>query len=371
MFGIGKKDQKKTAPASVEERRPGNEEELWAAFLAELSREEGVTSPIRNPLRSFLLRYSEVGYGGLSDMLEQHLPELEHYYENRAEFIRESALLYPYLLESSREGSLSNEEALYRSMCWRMNELYETTDYANDPHFGEAVNEVQRTRMHLFTDGFSTAYGIEGNQIRNLAKACELFETFYWAYVKQPLFSFVISARKNKHDEGTFDYAVKLKKNLGEDMDRPEDPESWVLFSCYQFLVQSFTLLPEFFYRLKKGVNEVLLDNAERVKAAMTAQGVVSRFPDREIGSIAQKGVQRAMGMLLPNILRYLVKKEIHAQEEIDEYRLLKGRDALVQGLRFLDEYADSERAVYRKTYSVMRNSSRISNDVIPPEARE
>lgn len=371
MFGFGKKDKQKSAPAgSGKERRPGNAEELWAAFLEKLSREEEKKNPIW-PLRAFLKQNSDVVYGELSDMLEKRLPELEHYYENHAEFLRESARLYPFLLEVPRKGSLANEEALFRSMCWRMNELYETTDYANDPHFGEVVNRVQKLRMHILTDGFTTTDEDGRRQIRDLAKACDLFETFCWSSVKSHLFSLVINSRDYRYDDGTFDYVVKLKKNLAEDMDRPEDPECWVRLSCYQFLVQSFTLMPEFFNRLKKGVDAVLVDNAMRVKEAMTAQNVVSRFPDREIGSIAQKGVEKAMGMLLPKILRYLVKKEIHAQEEIDEYRLLKGRDALVQGLRFLDEYADSERAFYRKAYSWMRNSSRISNDAIPPEARD
>ncbi len=370
MFGIKTKDRKNAqAAGSAEERRPADEQELWAAFLDELGREEEPASHIRTGLRQII--YKNDGIGGISDMLEQHLPELEQYYENRAEFIRDSALLYADLLESPRKGALANEEALYRGMCWRMNELYETTDYANDPHFGRAVNDVQRVRMHLFTDGFSTADEPGKRSIRDLAQACTLFETFYWAFVKQSLFSLVISARKNRYDESIFDYVVKLKKNLGEDMDRPEDPERWVLFSCYQFLVQSFTLLPEFFHRVKAGADEVLLDNAKRVKDAMTALDAVSLFTDREIGGIAQRGVERAMGMLLPPIFRYLVKNEIHAQEEIDEYRTLKGRDALVQGLRFFDGYADAERASYRKTYAWMRNSSGIPKDAIPPEARE
>ncbi len=359
MFGKKKKDPEISRPISpMEERRPADIQELWAAFLDDLSRKEAIDSPIDNDLRRYLSKNRYGSMDGISDMLEQHLPELEQYYKSRAEYIRASAYLYADLLESRRRGTLANEEALYRGLTWRMNELYETTDCQNDAYWGRAITDVQRVRMHLLTDGFYTANDPGKRSIRDLGQACSLFETFYWTVVKYPFLSLLIYANKKyggDYDRGIFDYVVKLKKELEEDMDRPEDPERWVLLICYQFLVEAMVLMDSFFERLKSGVGSVTGHSMIVLDKVMSSCGVKDRFPEQERQRIAAKGVERAVGMLLPNILEFLVKKEVLAREEADGFRSMKGREALEQGLRYLSTYSDLELENCLNTLDPMR----------------
>lgn len=359
MFGKNKKDPEISRPISpMEEHRPADIQELWAAFLDDLSRKEAIDSPIENDLRRWLSKNRYGSMDGISDMLEQHLPELEQYYKSHAEYIRASAYLYAGLLESRRRGTLANEEALYRGLTWRMNELYETTDYLNDAFYGGAINDVQRVRMHLFTDGFYTANDPGKRAIRDLGQACSLFETFYWAFVKMPFLTLLIVANRKyggDYEKSIFDYVVKLKKGLEEDMDRPEDPERWVLLICYQFLVEAMVLMDSFFNRLKSGVGSVTGHSMIVLDKVMSSCGVKDRFPEQERQRIAAKGVERAVGMLLPNILEFLVKKEVLAREEADGFRSMKGREALEQGLRYLSTYSDLELENCLNTLDPMR----------------
>ena len=359
MFGKKKKDPEISRRISPkEEHRPADTQELWAAFLGDLRGKEAIDSPIDKDLRRYLATNNYSSMDGISDMLDQHLPELEQYYKSHAEYIRASAYLYANLLESRRKGTLANEEALFRGLSWRMNELYETTDYLNDSFYGTAINDVQRTRMHLFTDGFYTVNDPGKRKIRDLGQACTLFENFYWAFVKMPFLTLLmVASRKHggEYENSIFDYIVKLKRELENDMDRPEDPERWVLLICYQFLVEALVLMDSFYDRLKKSAGYVVGHSLGVLDKVMDSCGVKDHFSKQERQQIATRGVERAVGMLLPNVLKFLVKKEVLAQEEADGFRSMKGLKALEQGLRYLSTYSDLELENCRNVLDPMR----------------
>ena len=412
MFGFFKKktEQKPAEPVRVyEDHRPANEQELWLSLMAHLAKGKQTTHPIDELsgaireigyINTFYNKenpYSVIGTDGylyktadraeayrfagcVSDMLEEHLPELEPYYESHAEFIRDSAKLYAHLLEDAKEqglsgvrsGTLANEEALFRSMCWRMNELYETTDWANDKVVYKTITDVQRVRMEIFTEGFATTINEEdGKGMRDLSQACFLFETFYWNYLKSTFFDIAIGARNNHYLDYVFTRILKLRRQLSNEMDKPKDRERWVLCVCYEFLFGAMSLMPDFFNVLHQGVDGVIIHYASKLRIDMQGRSVSALFSDEDCLDIAQKGLEKALDMVVPNILNELTKKGSHSEEEIEEYNSLQGRQKFVQGLRYINEYSDEQRAYYRKIYAWMNDVPNYRGKIIPPEARE
>ena len=413
MFGIFKKktEQKPAEPVTVyEDHRPANVQEQWMGLLGCLARLKTVSNPIvtlggyvgeigyettrfDNGQKAFIVigtdgkQYytedREEAYrfaGSVSDMLEEHLPEMEKYYESHAEYIRSSADLYVHLLEpakeqgfsSQRRGTLANEEALFRSMCWRMNELYETTDWENDKKVYRTITDVQRARMEIFTEGFASTLNEEdGKTIRDLSQACYLFETFYWAYLKKTFFNISIGSRNDHYLDYVFNRILKLRHQLSQEMDKPKDRERWVLCACYHFLFDAMSLMPAFFKVLHEGIDSVIIHYASKVRLDQEGRLVDKLFSDEDCLDIAKKGLEKAFGMVMTPILKALIDKGAHSEEEIEEYNSLSGRQKLVQGLRYINEYSDEQRAFYRQKYAWMINGPDYPGKIIPPEAQE